>query len=37
MKNIDRIEPKYYISEDNKNIIKQIEEKLYLINFDESI
>ena len=28
MKNFDEIEPKFYISEDNKEIIKKIEDKL---------
>lgn len=34
MKNFDKIEPKFYISEDNKNIIKEIEKKLSLIKID---
>lgn len=37
MKSFDTIEPKFYISEDNKKIIKRIEKKLSLIEFDNNI
>lgn len=37
MKNFDEIEPKFYISEDNKEIIKKIEDKLLLIKLDNNI
>ena len=37
MKNFDEIEPKYYISEDNKKIIKIIEDKLSLIKLDDNV
>lgn len=37
MKNLDKIEPIFYISEDNKKIIKNIEDKLLLIKIDDNI
>lgn len=37
MKNFDKIEPIFYISEDNKSMIKSIEEKLSLIRFNDNI
>ena len=37
MRNFDKIEPKFYISEDNKSIIKSIEEKLSLIKINDNI
>lgn len=36
MKNLDKIEPIFYISEDNKKIIKNIEDKLLLIKIDDN-
>lgn len=36
MKNIDIIEPIFYISEDNKKVINSIENKLKLITIDNS-
>ena len=37
MKNLDKIEPIFYISEDNKKIIENIEDKLLLIKIDDNI
>lgn len=37
MKNLDKIEPIFYISEDNKKVIKNIEDKLLLIKIDDNI
>lgn len=37
MKNFDEIEPKFYVSEDNKKIIKEIEDKLSLIKLNDNI
>ena len=36
MKNFDTLEPKFYISEDDKKNIKEIEEKLSLIKLDDN-
>ena len=35
--NFDKIEPKFYISEDNKKYIKKIEKELSLINLNNKI
>lgn len=37
MKDFDKINPIFYISEDNKNIIKNIEKNLSLIKIENSI
>ena len=37
MKNFDKINPIFYISEDNKNIIKKIEKNLSLIKLENSL
>lgn len=37
MKSIDELEPNFYISDDNKHIIKKIEEKLHLVKLDNSV